>query len=101
MADTEAEVLVFRTRAHTKHWKYRGWDIYGTERSLGMTPRPKVATDWGPRLARAEDIPALEALIPVERLGRSPQELARGMLAAIDLNPINSDENSHPNPIAG
>jgi len=30
-----------------------------------MTPAPKVAVDWKPRLAREEDIPALEALIPV------------------------------------
>ena len=30
-----------------------------------MTPAPKVAVDWKPRLAREADIPALEALIPV------------------------------------
>ena len=30
-----------------------------------MTLAPKVAVDWKPRLAREEDIPALEALIPV------------------------------------
>jgi len=32
-----------------------------------MTLAPKVAVDWKPRLAREEDIPALEALIPVSR----------------------------------
>ncbi len=30
-----------------------------------MTISPKVTVDWKPRLAREEDIPALEALIPV------------------------------------
>ena len=30
-----------------------------------MTISPKVALDWKPRLAREEDIPALEALIPI------------------------------------
>src|SRR3989442_12153768 len=30
-----------------------------------MTRRARIAMDWTPRLARAEDIPALEALIPL------------------------------------
>src|SRR2546422_7619340 len=30
-----------------------------------MTALPQTAMDWRPRLAREEDIPALEALIPI------------------------------------
>ncbi len=49
-----------------------------------MTPAPKVAVDWKPRLAREEDIPALEALIPVSvRVLQAPYYSAAQMEAAL------------------
>src|SRR5881392_247481 len=49
-----------------------------------MTPAAKVAVDWKPRLAREEDIPALEALIPVSvRSLQAPYYSAAQMEAAL------------------
>ena len=49
-----------------------------------MTLVPKVAVDWKPRLAREEDIPALEALIPVSvRALQAPYYSAAQMEAAL------------------
>src|SRR5207247_7525195 len=49
-----------------------------------MTPAPKVAVDWKPGLAREEDIPALEALIPVSvRALQAPYYSAAQMEAAL------------------
>src|SRR6267143_2964842 len=49
-----------------------------------MTPAPKVAVDWKPRLAREEDIPALEVLIPVSvRVLQAPYYSATQMEAAL------------------
>jgi len=49
-----------------------------------MTPAPKVAVDWKPRSAREEDIPALEALIPVSvRALQAPYYSAAQMEAAL------------------
>src|SRR6267143_2036357 len=49
-----------------------------------MTPAPKVAVDWKPRLAREEDIPALEALIPVSvRALQAPYYSSAQMEAAL------------------
>ena len=49
-----------------------------------MTPAPKVGVDWKPRLAREEDIPALEALIPVSvRVLQAPYYSAAQMEAAL------------------
>src|SRR6267143_4697582 len=52
-----------------------------------MTPAPKVAVDWKPRLAREEDIPALEALSPVSaRALQAPYYSAAQMEA--ELGPV-------------
>src|SRR5256885_11860061 len=49
-----------------------------------MTLAPKVAVHWKPRLAREEDIPALEALIPLSvRSLQAPYYSAAQMEAAL------------------
>src|SRR2546422_806211 len=72
-----------------------GPDFHCSRRSCAMTAPPKAPMNWTPRLAREDDIPALEELIPLSvRTLQAPyysqgqMEAALGPVFAVDRHLI-------------